>query len=85
MTCGTGPVDLDGLEVIGMDEFAIHKGHRYATVIVEPTRKRVLWVGRGPMDSATTPTSSSRSALPSPELGEEPKKSPHSLSAMGVK
>ena len=42
-----GPVDLDGVEVIGMDEFAIQKGHRYATVIVEPTRKRVLWVGRG--------------------------------------
>lgn len=41
------PVDLDGLQVIGMDEFAIQKGHRYATVIVEPTRKRVLWVGRG--------------------------------------
>jgi hypothetical protein len=33
------PVDLDGLEVIGMDEFAIQKGHRYATVIVEPTRR----------------------------------------------
>lgn len=42
-----GPIELDGLEVIGMDEFAIQKGHRYATVIVEPTRKRVLWVGRG--------------------------------------
>ena len=42
-----GPVDLDGLEVIGLDEFAIQKGHRYATVVVEPTRKRVLWVGRG--------------------------------------
>lgn len=42
-----GPVDLDGVEVLGMDEFAIQKGHRYATVIVEPTRKRVLWIGRG--------------------------------------
>jgi transposase len=42
-----GPVNLDGIEVIGMDEFAIQKGHRYATVIVEPMRKRVLWVGRG--------------------------------------
>jgi transposase len=42
-----GPLDLDGLEVIALDEFAIHKGHRYATVIVEPTRKRVLWIGRG--------------------------------------
>lgn len=42
-----GPVDLAGVTVIGMDEFAIQKGHRYATVIVEPRRKRVLWVGRG--------------------------------------
>ena len=42
-----GPVDLEGVAVIAMDEFAIQKGHRYATVIVEPTRKRVLWVGRG--------------------------------------
>jgi len=42
-----GPVDLAGVEVIAMDEFAIQKGHRYATVIVDPTRKRVLWVGRG--------------------------------------
>lgn len=42
-----GPVDLDGIEIIALDEFAIHEGHRYATVILEPTRKRVLWVGRG--------------------------------------
>ena len=38
---------LEGLEVIGMDEFAIQKGHRCATVSVALTRKRVLWVGRG--------------------------------------
>jgi len=42
-----GLVDLSGVEVIAMDEFAIQKGHRYATVIVDPTTKRVLWVGRG--------------------------------------
>lgn len=42
-----GPPDLDGLEVLAMDEFAIQKGHRYATVVLEPRRKRVLWVGRG--------------------------------------
>jgi transposase len=42
-----GPIDLAGLTAIGMDEFAIQKGHRYATVVVEPSRKRVLWVGRG--------------------------------------
>lgn len=42
-----GPIDLTGVTVIAMDEFAIQKGHRYATVVVEPERKRVLWVGRG--------------------------------------
>jgi hypothetical protein len=42
-----GPIDLEGVRVIAMDEFAIHKGHRYATVIVEPYRKRVLWLGLG--------------------------------------
>ena len=42
-----GPIDLEGVQVIAMDEFAIHKGHRYATVIVEPYRKRVLWLGLG--------------------------------------
>jgi transposase len=42
-----GEVNLDGLEQIAMDEFAIQKGHRYATVIIEPANRRVLWVGRG--------------------------------------
>lgn len=42
-----GAPDLSNLTVIAMDEFAIQKGHRYATVIVEPQTRRVLWVGRG--------------------------------------
>ena len=42
-----GPLDLDGVRRIAMDEFAIQKGHRYATVVVDVERKRVLWVGRG--------------------------------------
>lgn len=42
-----GEPDLDDLTLLAMDEFAIHKGHRYATVIIDPTCKRVLWVGRG--------------------------------------
>lgn len=42
-----GPVDLTGVRVLAMDEFAIRKGHRYATLIVEPYTKRALWLGRG--------------------------------------
>lgn len=42
-----GPVDLDGVRQIAMDEFAIQKGHRYATVVADVERKRMPWVGRG--------------------------------------
>lgn len=42
-----GPIDRSGVEILGTDEFAIQKGHRYATVIVGPTSKRVLCVDRG--------------------------------------
>lgn len=42
-----GPVDLNGIDAILIDEFAIQKGHRYATVVVEAATRRVLWVGRG--------------------------------------
>lgn len=42
-----GPVCLDGVEQLLMDEFAIQKGHRYATVIADALTKRVLWVCRG--------------------------------------
>jgi transposase len=42
-----GPVALDDVRVIAIDEFAIHRGHRYATVVVNALTKRVLWVGRG--------------------------------------
>jgi len=42
-----GPVDLRGVRQIAIDEFAIRKGHRYATSVVDPTNSRVLWVGRG--------------------------------------
>ena len=43
-----GVPDFSGVRVIGVDEFALHKGHRYATIVVEPSRRRVLWLGKGP-------------------------------------
>ena len=42
-----GPVDLSGVRVIAMDEFAIQRGHRYATIVVDVPTNRVLWIGRG--------------------------------------
>jgi transposase len=42
-----GPVDLTGVTAIAMDEFAIHKGHRYATVIADAQTRRVLWLCEG--------------------------------------
>lgn len=42
-----GPVQLHGVTQLVMDEFALRRGHRYATVIVDALTKRVLWVGKG--------------------------------------
>lgn len=39
-----GPVDLAGVRQIMSDEFAIQKGHRYATVVAEPVTRRVMRV-----------------------------------------
>lgn len=47
LTARLGPVDLRDVHVIAMDEFAIQRGHRYATLVVEVPSKRVLWIGRG--------------------------------------
>lgn len=42
-----GEPDLSDLTLLAMDEFAIKRGHRYATIFVEPHRKEILWVCRG--------------------------------------
>lgn len=39
--------DWDQIRYLAMDEFALHKGHRYATVVVDPVRRQVLWIGQG--------------------------------------
>lgn len=41
-----GP-DWSRIEYLAMDEFALHKGHRYATVVVDPIGRQVLWIGPG--------------------------------------
>jgi len=30
-----------------MDEFALFKGHRYASVVLDADTRRVLWIGEG--------------------------------------
>lgn len=39
--------DWSGIRYLAMDEFALHKGHRYATVVVDPLTRQVLWIGPG--------------------------------------
>jgi transposase len=42
-----GPLVLTGVRQIAIDEFALHRGHAYATVVVDVLTKRVLWLARG--------------------------------------
>ncbi|VVD69272.1 transposase [Pandoraea horticolens] len=39
--------DGSTIRYLAMDEFALHKGHRYATVVVDPISRQVLWIGQG--------------------------------------
>jgi transposase len=41
------PLDMTGVDKLIMDEFAIHKGHRYATLITDADTRKVLRVGLG--------------------------------------
>lgn len=53
-----GPITaetLAGVRWLAIDEFAIQTGHRYATVVVDATTKRVLWVARGRDRAALRP------------------------------
>lgn len=48
-------LDMTRVEKLLLDEFAIHKGHRYATVITDADTLRVLWVGHGRGQEAVRP------------------------------
>jgi len=40
-------VDYSSLRHLVLDEFALHKGHRYASVIADADTRQVLWIGEG--------------------------------------
>jgi len=47
--------DLSRVRRLVMDEFALHKGHRYATVVICADTQQVLWVGEGSSRAAVRP------------------------------
>lgn len=49
------PPDLSQVRRLIMDEFALHKGHRYATVVICADTQQVLWVGEGRSREAVRP------------------------------
>ena len=57
-----GTIELWEVRRLVMDEFALHKGHRYATVIMDAERTCVLWVGTATAGPLSVPSSSSSSA-----------------------
>lgn len=48
-------IDYRLLRRLVMDEFALHKGHRYASVIADADTKQVLWIGEGRTREAIRP------------------------------
>lgn len=50
-----GEFSAQDVRRIVMDEFALHKGHRYATVVLDAQNMRVLWVGEGNSREAIRP------------------------------
>ncbi len=47
--------DLSRVRRLVMDEFALHKGHRYATVAICADTQQVLWIGEGRSREAVRP------------------------------
>ncbi len=50
-----GAFERGNVRRLVMDEFALHKGHRYATVVMDALTMRVLWVGEGNSREAIRP------------------------------
>ncbi|QGT77397.1 ISL3 family transposase [Guyparkeria halophila] len=47
--------DRSGIRRLLMDEFALHKGHHYATVVMDADRRQILWIGEGRSRAAIRP------------------------------
>lgn len=47
--------DLSLVRYLVMGEFALYKGHRYASVVMDAERRQVLWVGEGRSREAIRP------------------------------
>jgi transposase len=45
---------LEGLRQLAIDEFAIEKGHRYVTIVLDVQTKRVVWLARERDQTALT-------------------------------
>ena len=48
------PPSLEGVENVGIDEFAVRKGHVYKTIVVDLDSGRILYVGEGKGTDALT-------------------------------
>lgn len=94
LRAGVSEPDWSTIRYLAMDEFALHKGHRYGTVVVDPISRQVLWIDRDararrPRPSSNSvpkalPSVSSRSAPCSPVIRDEPRKSPTSPKTCGA-
>lgn len=49
------PIDFSKVRHLMMDEFALRKGHNYASVIADADTKQVLWIGVGRTREAIRP------------------------------
>lgn len=44
----------EGLRLIAVDEFAVHKGHTYLTTVLDLETGRIVWVGKGRTEATLT-------------------------------
>ena len=48
-------ISFNGVQNIAIDEFSVHKNHKYATVVIDNDTCRVLWVGKGKSQKCVQP------------------------------